>query len=162
MRFYDVSGANATQPRLLTQFDVDTHEFFLWQDPNDPERALILAGNASSTCGTRGGSPSCPLSVSDISPVRDGRPPTTLFSGLHGYTRFPAAPAPVEKPTGGLHSLTVSNDGTRAYFALLTGGFAVVDVSDFAAGRPSPQPARSRSTRLGRPGPGRALTAPSS
>jgi hypothetical protein len=46
----------------------------------------------------------------------------------------------VQQPTGGLHSLSVSNDGTRAYFALLTGGFAVVDVSDFAEGVPLPQP----------------------
>ena len=70
----------------------------------------------------------------------DGQAPTVLFSGMHGYTRFPAAPAPVQIPTGGLHSLSVSNDGTRAFFALLTGGFAVVDVSDFAAGPPVPQP----------------------
>jgi hypothetical protein len=46
----------------------------------------------------------------------------------------------VQKPTGGLHSLTISNDGSRAYFALLTGGFAVVDVSEFADGAASPQP----------------------
>jgi hypothetical protein len=139
-RFYDISGDNATDPQLLNQFNVDTHEFFLWEDPNDPERALIFAGNASSTCGTRGGSPSCPFAVWDISPLLDGQSPVTLFSGLHGYTRFPPSPAPVQKPTGGLHSLTISNDGTRAYFALLTGGFAVVDVSDFAAGVPSPRP----------------------
>jgi hypothetical protein len=139
-RFYDISGANATQPQLLVQFNADTHEFFLWEDPSDPERALLFAGNASSTCAIRGGSPSCPFSVWDISAVPNGQSPTTLFSGLHGFTRFPAAPAPVQKPTGGLHSLTVSNDGRTAYFALLTGGFAVVDVSDFAEGAPSPQP----------------------
>jgi hypothetical protein len=139
-RFYDISGANATDPQLLYQLNADTHEFFLWEDPNNPDRALIFAGNASSTCAIRGGSPSCPFSVWDISPVRNGQAPVELFSGLHGYTRFPAAPAPVQVPTGGLHSLSVSNDGTRAYFALLTGGFAVVDVSEFAAGAPAPQP----------------------
>jgi hypothetical protein len=127
-RFYDISGANATNPQLLQQFNVDTHEFFLWEDPKNPNRALLFAGNAGSTCGTRGGSPTCPFSVWDISPVLQGNPPDTLFSGLHGYT------------SGGLHSLSVSNDGTRAYFALLSGGFAVVDVSEFAAGVPSPQP----------------------
>jgi hypothetical protein len=119
---------------------VDTHEFFLWEDPKDPERALIFGGNASSTCGTRGGSPTCPFSVWDISGVPDGEQPVTLFSGLHGFTRVPPAPAPVEKPTGGLHSLTISNDGSRAYFALLTGGFAVVDTSEFAEGAAGPQP----------------------
>jgi hypothetical protein len=64
----------------------------------------------------------------------------TRYSGIHGYTDFPAAPQPVQKPAGGLHSLSVSNDGTRAYYALVTSGFAVVDVSDFAYGRPLPQP----------------------
>jgi hypothetical protein len=140
-RFYDISGAHASNPRLLHQLNADTHEFFLWQDPRNPDRALIFAGNASSTCAIRGGSPSCPFSVWDISPLLDGEAPITLFSGLHGYTRIPEDPAlPVQKPTGGLHSLSISNDGTRAYFALLTGGFAIVDVSDFAAGRPVPQP----------------------
>jgi hypothetical protein len=141
IRFYDISGKNAADPQLLQQFNVDTHEFFLWQDPADPDRALIFAGNASSTCATRGGSPSCPFAVWDISPVLKGQPPLTLYSGLHGYTRVPSDPAlPTEIPTGGLHSLSVSNDGSRAYFALLTGGFAVVDVSDFAEGRANPQP----------------------
>lgn len=140
IRFYDIAGANAGTPRLLSEFTVDTHEFFLWEDPANPRRALIFAGNASATCAIRGGAPSCPFSVWDISKVRKGKAPTTLYSGLYPYQRFPAAPDPVVKPTGGLHSLTISNDGSRAYFALLTGGFAVVDVSEFAAGRPFPQP----------------------
>jgi hypothetical protein len=139
-RFYDISGAHARTPRLIHQLNADTHEFFLWQDPRNRDRALIFAGNASSTCAIRGGSPSCPFSVWDISPLLEGEAPITLFSGLHGYTRFPPFPEPLQKPTGSLHSLSVSNDGSRAYFALLTGGFAVVDVSDFAEGAPMPQP----------------------
>jgi hypothetical protein len=140
IRFYDIRGENASDPELLAQFNVNTHEFFLWEDPRNPGRALIFAGSAGASCGTSGGAPTCPFSVWDISGVRQGQMPTTLFSGLHGYTRVPPAPAPVQIPTGGLHSLSVSNDGTRAYFALLTGGFAVVDVSDFATGVPLPQP----------------------
>ena len=66
--------------------------------------------------------------------MRSGQPPVTLYSGLHGFTET------AEKPIGGLHSLTISNDGRKAYFALLPGGFAVVDVSDFATGKPAPQP----------------------
>jgi hypothetical protein len=142
-RFYDISGDNAADPELIRQFDVDTHEFFLWVDPTDPDRALIFAGNASPNqdCVPRGGSLSCPFSVWDISPVADGGAPVTLYSGPHTYTRVPADPTlPVEVPTGGLHSLSISNDGSRAYFALLTGGFAVVDVSDFAEGADNPQP----------------------
>src|SRR5918995_2063308 len=104
--FYDVSGANATTPRHLYELQADTHEFFLWEDPNDPERALIFAGNASPNpaCAPRGGSESCPFAVWDISQVPNGGAPVTLYKGPHGYS------------SGGLHSLSVSNDGTRAYF----------------------------------------------
>ena len=140
IRFYDIKGRNAERPRLLHEFKVDTHEFFLWEDPKDADRALIFAGNASSTCGTRGGAPSCPFSVWDISAVPSGGAPATLYSGPYPYTRYPAAPEPVLKPTGGLHSLTISNDGSEAFFALLTGGFAIADVSDFADGDPFPAP----------------------
>jgi hypothetical protein len=141
-RFYDISGRNAADPELITQFDADTHEFFLWQDPRDRDRALMFAGNASPTpaCMDRGGSPSCPFSVWDISPVADGEQPVTLYSDVHGYTRIPSQGNPLLKPGGGLHSLSISNDGTRAFFALLTGGFAVVDTSDFANDTPNPQP----------------------
>ena len=99
-RFYDISGDNASDPQLLNQFDVNTHEFFLWEDPNDPERALIFAGSAGSSCGTSGGSPTCPFSVWDISGVPDGDAPVTLFSGLHGFTRFPAQPLTCAGPDG--------------------------------------------------------------
>jgi hypothetical protein len=129
-RFFDISGANATSPKLITRLDEATHEFFLWEDPDDPERALMFGGNA--------GSGPTAFSVWDISPVAQGRPPTTVLRSTHGYTAVPATGTP-QIPTGGLHSLSVSNDGTRAYFALLEGGFAVVDVADFTAGRPNPQ-----------------------
>ena len=108
IRFYDIAGRNAKAPRLLHDFKVDTHEFFLWEDPQNPKRALIFAGNAAATCATRGGAPSCPFSVWDISAIREGKPPATLYSGLHGYT------AAGKTPTGGLHSLTITNNGSRA------------------------------------------------
>jgi hypothetical protein len=140
IRFYNINGRHAAHPKLVRELKVDTHEFFLWVDPKDRGRALIFAGNAGSTCGSRGGAPTCPFSVWDVSRVLDGKAPTTLYSGTYPYSRFPAAPEPVQKPTGGLHSLTVSNDGSEAFFALLTGGFAVADVSAFADGDPFPQP----------------------
>src|ERR687896_1751533 len=121
LRFYDISGRNAERPRLITQMEEHTHEFFLWEDPNNRGRALMFGGNAGSTCGMHP-TPSCPFAVWDISPVLRGEQPETLYSGLHGYTRIPPTGFPVVKPTGGLHSLSVSNDGTRTFFALLTGG----------------------------------------
>jgi hypothetical protein len=141
VRFYDIGGRrDARTPRLLNQFDVNTHEFYLWEDPRNPRRALLFTGNAGSGCNAS--MTNCAFAVWDISPVLAGGAPVTLFAGTHQYTRFPPFPEPVQKPTGGLHSLSVSNDGMRAYFALLTGGFAVVDTSDFALGRPMPLPRR--------------------
>jgi hypothetical protein len=139
VRFYDISGPNAQRPRLITEMEEHTHEFFLWEDPNNPERALMFGGNAGSTCGEHP-SISCPFAVWDISPVLRGEQPETLYSDVHGFMRIPPMGEPLIKPTGGLHSLSVSNDGTRAYFALLTGGFAVVDTSQFANGTPGAQP----------------------
>ena len=50
IRFYDIDGRYAKRPKLLHEFKVDTHEFFLWQDPKDRDRALIFAGAAAGTC----------------------------------------------------------------------------------------------------------------
>jgi hypothetical protein len=144
-RFYDISGANAADPQLIHQMDMSTHEFFLWADPTNPDRALMYGGSAGNN-----------FTVWDISPVRFGMAPIVLRSGGHGFSRFPPFPAPVQIPTGGLHSLSVRNDGTTAYFALLTGGFGVVDVSEFRDGLPNPQPhtITINSERPHWPGPG--------
>jgi len=119
-RFYDIKGANARNPGLLRQLNVDTHEFYLWQDPRNRGRALIFAGNASSTCATRGGSPSCPFAVWDISQIRQGKDPVALFMGGHGYS------------SGSLHSLTVSNDDRPLMFALTeTASLQVYDATSY-------------------------------
>lgn len=52
---------------------------------------------------------------------------------------MPPLPDPVEIPLGGIHSFSVNNEGTLAYYALITGGFAVVDVPDFTIGVPEPE-----------------------
>ena len=46
MRFYDISGANAADPKLLYQNTRDTHEFYIWEDPANPKRALLFAASA--------------------------------------------------------------------------------------------------------------------
>jgi hypothetical protein len=115
-RFYDISGANAADPKPITTLNMNTHEFYLWQDPFDPNFALMFGGSAGSS-----------MQVWDLSPLLQGQPPTTVFNASSTY------------PGGGLHSLSVSNDGQRAFFALLTGGFAVADVSDFTQRRPDPK-----------------------
>jgi hypothetical protein len=109
--FYDISGANAAAPKKVAVYDPSSnpHEFFLWDDPLVPGRALMFI---SATSNDR-------LLVTDISGARQGQ-----FREL-GSWGVPIA-------LGDLHSMGISNDGMRAYLAHLTGGFAVADTSDFA------------------------------
>jgi len=121
IRFYDISGANAASPKLVSTFFPSRsraqvpHEFFLWVDPERPRRALLYYTNPSSSDQE--------LIVTDISGARKGR-----FAEIDEFK--------VDLPDNGmdnrLHSLGVSNDGTRGYLAYLGGGFMVVDTSDFA------------------------------
>ena len=117
MRFYDIGGEHAANPQLLYELDEDTHEFFLWEDPKNPDRALLYAASA----GRR-------LQIYDISPVLDRQAPTVLADVVHGFGNSSGS---------GIHSFSVSNDGTRGYFALLTRGFGIVDFSDFADDDPA-------------------------
>jgi hypothetical protein len=66
-KFFDVPGEHAADPQLIAQINQDTHEFFLWEDPNDPERALMFGGSA--------GSGSTARSICDLSPLLEGQPP---------------------------------------------------------------------------------------
>ncbi|HEV3379312.1 MAG TPA: hypothetical protein VG126_18710 [Thermoleophilaceae bacterium] len=128
IRFYDISGANAASPQLVSTFLPSRsraqvpHEFFLWVDPDDPTRALIYYTNPSRSDQE--------LIVTDISGAREGR-----FTEIDEFK--------VDLPENGmdnrLHSLGISNDGTRGYLAYLGGGFMVVDTSDFAAGASNPE-----------------------
>ena len=128
IRFYDISGANARSPELVSTFLPSRtrpqvpHEFFLWVDPDDPARALIYYTNPSPDDQE--------LIVTDISGARQG-----VFREIDEFK--------VELPDNGmdnrLHSLGISNDGTRGYLAYLGGGFMVVDTSDFANETPNPQ-----------------------
>jgi hypothetical protein len=150
MRFYDIAGEYAAAPRLLYQNTRDTHEFFIWEDPKNPDRALMYAASA--------GNGNSAMQVFDISPVLQCRQwteptpcthaPTILFNGPHGYP---------SQGGNGIHSFSVSNDGRRAYFALLGGGFAVTDMSDFADANPATNQYRQITTAANRPrwpGPG--------
>src|SRR3954466_8056201 len=47
MRFYDIGGENGANPQLLFENTLDTHEFFIWEDPKNPDRALMFASSAT-------------------------------------------------------------------------------------------------------------------
>ncbi|MDQ3645903.1 MAG: hypothetical protein M3345_03110 [Actinomycetota bacterium] len=121
-RFYDIAGEKAAAPELIAEYvpSQNPHEFYLWQDPKDPKRALLYLS-------TPGGSDQ--MMVTDISDARSGK-----FTEVAKWKTL--IPEPGDNR---LHSLSVSPDGTRAYIAYLQGGFFIVDTSDLAAGRSKPE-----------------------
>lgn len=120
--FYDISGANAAAPTWIALYSLPRtpHEFFLWDDPNVPGRALLYL----STPGIIGDN----LLVLNISEARQG-----LVTELANWS------APRAPYGGTLHSLGLSVDGRRAYLAYLRNGFMIIDTSQLAEGFPNPQ-----------------------
>src|SRR4051794_27976856 len=130
IKFYDIAGANAAAPKLVATYtpsrtEAQTpHEFFVWTDPKDHGRVLMYETTPST------GSSKAQLYVVDPSRAREG-----AFPEIASWKpKVSDANADVR-----LHSLTVSDDGRRAYLAYLGGGFLVADTSDFADGVAAPQ-----------------------
>jgi hypothetical protein len=133
IRFYDITGENAAAPQLVSTYlpsrnaPQQPHEMFLWNDPKRPGRVLLYSTTptTSSASATRNN-----LVVTDLSNARAG-----VFPEIAEWTTV------IDNPDrdNRLHSLTVSPDGRRAYFAYLGGGFLVADTSQFANANPSPQ-----------------------
>ncbi|MDQ3741961.1 MAG: hypothetical protein M3389_13565, partial [Actinomycetota bacterium] len=130
-RFYDITGENAAEPELVSTYfpsrnqAQSPHEFFIWTDPLRPSRVLMYQTTPSTDASGREN-----LIVTDISKARQGE-----FAEIEKWTTVIGNPERDNR----LHSLTVSYDGRRAYFAYLGGGFLVADTSDFAENRPSPE-----------------------
>jgi LVIVD repeat len=131
IRFYDISGENAANPKLVSAYmpsrsaPQQPHEIFLWTDPEDAGRVLLFMSTPSSDSSSLPG-----LVITDISRAREGQ-----FEEIGTWKGVIGNPDRDNR----LHSLTVSNDGRRAYFAYLGGGFLVADTSDFAEGVPDPE-----------------------
>ena len=122
-RFYDISKKNAASPKLVAEYEPsrDPHEFYLWDDPKKKGRALLFMSTPGS--GTQ-------MLVTDISQADKGK-----FTELGTWTTV----IPDDEADTRLHSLTLSNDGKRAYLSYLGGGFFIVDTSEFVKGVKEPE-----------------------
>jgi hypothetical protein len=119
---YDISGANAAAPKLITAYLLQRtpHEMFLWDDPKVDGRALLYLSTPGGYIYN--------LLVLDISQARAG-----VLQEVANWG------APPRMATAGLHSLSVSVDGRRAYLAHLQDGFMILNTSDLAEGVAHPQ-----------------------
>jgi hypothetical protein len=130
-RFYDLRGRRARSPRLVATYRVsdNPHEFFLWDDPKRRGRALLYITTPFVRAAQLDPTGSH-LVVTDISGARRGRFRELVRWSPRRESRYDEA---------GLHSLSVSDDGRRAYLADLEGGFVVADTSGLARGARRPR-----------------------
>ena len=134
LKIYDISG-DCTKPRLLSTYDFGArapHEFFLWKDPARPGR--VLAYVTTTIYGPD-------LNVVDLS---DPTAPklVTAYTAPQQVASGTGDVAATQNPSSYIHSISVSDDGTRAYVAGWDYGTYVLDTSGVAnpAGIPVMKP----------------------
>ena len=133
-KFFDIR--DPVHPRFLRShvtrseigLAVKPHEFFLWNDPEDDDRALLWESTPTTSVN-----PAVPnFVIEDISDVPRGGPVKLVAQGNWNQF-FPGAANPANYDFDlALHSMTPSFDGTRTYLAYLRGGFGVLDTSKVA------------------------------
>lgn len=119
--FYDISGKHASDPKFISKYhpSVNPHEFYLWEDPKNPKRALLFMSTPGG--GTQ-------LLVTDISGLRQGKKGKFVELGKENFGA-----------NDSLHSLTLTPDGRLATVAHLNGGFLMIDVSAYTSGKKKPK-----------------------
>lgn len=125
VKFYDISGDKAAAPELVATYEPTRtpHEFFLWVDPHRPdERAMIFQTTPTSSASNPN------IIVADISAAPDGGDIPEVAEWVAEFA--PGTTEDGEEEDRRLHSLSISNDGTRAYLAFLGSGFLILDTSD--------------------------------
>jgi hypothetical protein len=131
IKFYDLS--NPRQPTLVSTYTPtrQPHEMFLWADPLRAGRALLYISTPTASTNPA----TANLIVTDISGWRTG----TFTEVAQANWNQLFTPEQIQTLDVALHSMSVSDDGTRTYLAYLGGGFFVLDTSDLASALPSPQ-----------------------
>jgi hypothetical protein len=133
-KFYDIS--DPVHPQLISTHvtrsaagtAIKPHEFFLWVDPKNQDRALLWESTPSSSVD-----PNRPnFVVEDISAVPGGGPARLVAQGNWNQFFPDAANAANYDFDLALHSMTPRADGRTTYLAYLRGGFGVLDTSKIA------------------------------
>jgi hypothetical protein len=132
-RFFDLSDpANPTfmsewVPRQANNAIRTPHEFYLWQDPEDPDRVLLWISTPTTSRNTNNAN----LLIADISEVPSGGQPTLVAQGTWN-DQFPVM------PNVALHSMTPTVDGHTTHLAYLSGFYLALDTTDVAEGNYAP------------------------
>jgi hypothetical protein len=136
-KFFDLS--DPVHPQLVKRHvtksaagvAIKPHEFFLWIDPNNHDRALLFESTPFSGFGST--NPARPqFVVEDISAVPGGGDVRLVAEGNWNQF-FPGADNPANYDFDlALHSMTPTLDGKTTYLAYLRGGTLVLDTREVA------------------------------
>lgn len=115
-RFFDLS--DPANPEFISEWTPrqadgtirTPHEFFLWEDPKDPERALLWISTPTESTDPNDAN----LLIADISDVPSGGEPVLIAQG-NWTDRFPTT------ANVALHSMTPTVDGAVTHLAYLSG-----------------------------------------
>ncbi|MCW2606994.1 MAG: hypothetical protein JWO60_1687 [Frankiales bacterium] len=120
LEVYDIKG-DCTKPRKLSTYDFGVrppHEFFWWKDPKNPGRSLAYVTTTLFAPD---------LTVLDLTDPTAPSLRTTYDLVVDQLDQ--TADAALTSGSGYLHSLSVSDDGTRAYMGTWDFGTYVADTS---------------------------------
>jgi hypothetical protein len=154
LQIWDI--ANCRNPVLRSTIDygaVSPHEFFLWRDPKQPNRALVYQ--------TLPNGPS-QLRVIDVSDKQNPTMIATWDLTEFGVPRNePASEANQFIAQGNsLHSISVADDGGRVWLAQMDAGFLILDSTRIAAQTPCDCRSLRHQQSLPAPGQSRRQRAP--
>jgi hypothetical protein len=140
-RFFDLS--DPAEPRFLMEYETHQadgaprtpHEFFLWEDPKDPDRALLWTSTPTSSANAA----TANLVIYDISGVRAGVAPVPVAEG-NWNNQFDTGGQTLPFFDGrlALHSMAPTVDGKVTHLAYQRGNYLALDTSKVAAGEMAP------------------------
>src|SRR5262245_33961207 len=158
-KFYDLK--DPVHPRLIgthvtrssAGVAIKPHEFYLWIDPNNDERALLWESTPSVSVN-----PARPnMVIEDISDVPHGGDVRLVAEGNWNQL-FPDSANPANYHFDlSLHSMAPTADGRITHLAYLRGGYPALDTSQIAAGNPAPGVVLSLNDKLITPIANRAI-----
>jgi hypothetical protein len=130
-RFFDLS--DPAEPTFISEWVPQQangvirvpHEFYVWEDPKDPDRALLWISAPTTSRNPVNAN----LMIADISEVADGGSPLLIAQGTWN-DRFPVM------GNVALHSMTPTVDGKTTHLAYLSGFFLLLDTSEVTAVNP--------------------------
>ena len=132
IRFFDLS--DPADPQFLSEWvphqsdgTVRTpHEFYLWIDPQDDDRALLWMSMPTLSTDPN----VAQMAIADISAVPDGGTPALVAQGNWNQL-FPGSEDPANFDFNlALHSMTPRPDGKETHLAYLSGHFLVLDTTE--------------------------------